>query len=65
VSKETDLLAAEMEKYEEQKHGVSGQKEHQGIARWVVTGLSIALTLLMYYTAFWGTFPPIIQRGGT
>jgi TRAP transporter 4TM/12TM fusion protein len=53
-----------MEKYEEQKHGVSGQKEHQGIARWVVTGLSIALTLLMYYTAFWGTFPPIIQRGG-
>ena len=61
---ETNLEAAKLQRLEEQQQGVSGQKKLKGIARWIVGGLSITLTILMFYTAFRGTFPPIIQRGG-
>ncbi len=68
MSEETEIevndKAASLEKFEEQKQGVSGQKRLKGSLRWIVGGLSITLTLLVYYTAFAGTFPPIIQRGG-
>jgi len=64
VSGEANVKTAEMERLEEQQQGVSGQKNLTGIARWIVGGLSITLTVLVFYTAFRGTFPPIIQRGG-
>ena len=51
-------------KLEEQKQGVSGQKRLTGALRWIVGALSILLTIFVYYTAFAGTYPPIIQRGG-
>lgn len=59
-----DAPKATMEKVEEQKQGVSGQKNLKGILRWIVGGLSITLTILVFYTAFAGAFSPIIQRGG-
>ena len=64
MSDKVNSLTTSLDKFEEQRFGVSGQKELKGLPRWIVGVLSIALTILVYYTAFWGTYPPIIQRGG-